>query len=67
MVSPTCRAHLSCSVSTKGAKGAKGVRGLRCPFSQAWGMGLPCISSNALNFNLFLGTNHMQSKVIQVS
>ena len=42
MVSPTWRAYLSCSIS----------RGLRYPFSRAWGMGLPYMSSNALNLSL---------------
>ena len=54
-VSPTWKAHLSCSIS----------RGLRCPFSWAWVMGLPHMSSNALTFNLSLGANCMQSRGIR--
>ena len=62
MVSPTWRAHFSCSVSTKEVKG---IRGLRYPFFQAWGMGLPYMSSHGLHFNLFLDANHMQSRAIR--
>lgn len=34
------RAYLGCSIS----------KGLKYPFSLVWGIGLPCLSSNALNF-----------------
>ena len=49
MDSSTWRTYWSGSIS----------RELRCPFSQALGMGLPYASSNTLKFKLYLGTNGM--------
>ena len=48
---------LSCSIS----------KGLRCPFAQAWGVGLPYRSSNALHFDLSLAANRMQSRAIRAN
>lgn len=41
------------------------LKGLSWPFSQAWVMSLPSLSSNALNFNLFLEANCMWSRTVR--
>lgn len=54
-VSLVWRAYSSCSIP----------REIRCVFSQAWRMGLAYLGSNAYNFTLSLGADHMGSRTIR--